>query len=73
MLNWKFNYLYNFFSRGNFVVSDRTSDSLTVKSKDNKVVISAIPFKIEFYKAGVLVAVVNARGLFTVEHFRKKG
>lgn len=40
--------------------------------QDNKVVITAVPFKIEFYKADTLVAVVNARGLFTFEHLRNK-
>lgn len=40
--------------------------------KDNKAVIYASPLKIEFYKNEVVVAVINARGLFEFEHFRKK-
>lgn len=40
--------------------------------KNNKAVIHASPLKIEFYKGDVMVAVVNGRGLFEFEHFRKK-
>lgn len=43
-----------------------------MQAKDNRVVITAIPLKVEFYKSDVLVAVVNARGLFAFEHLRKK-
>lgn len=40
--------------------------------KDNRAVVYASPFKIEFAKGDSVVAVVNARGLFEFEHFRKK-
>ncbi|KAG5872523.1 hypothetical protein JTB14_004397 [Gonioctena quinquepunctata] len=54
-------------------VLDRNKNSVTVKYSDNKAVINARPFKIEFFKNDVLVSVVNSRGLFTFEHYRKKG
>lgn len=60
------------YSKGEFNVLNRDKESVTVQFKDNKAVIYASPFKIEFYKGDVVVAVVNARGLFEFEHFRKK-
>lgn len=53
---------------------DRTNDAVTVKSDNNKVVISAKPLKVELYNGdNSLVAVVNSRGLFSLEHLRQKG
>lgn len=53
---------------------DRTNDAVTVKSDNNKVVVSAKPLKVELYNGDDdLVAVVNARGLFSLEHLRQKG
>lgn len=60
------------YSKGEFNVLKRDKESVTVQFKDNKAVIHASPFKIEFYKGDNVVAVVNARGLFEYEHFRKK-
>lgn len=59
-------------SKGEFKVLSRDKASVTIQFRDNKAVIYASPFKIEFYKADVVVAVINARGLFEYEHFRKK-
>lgn len=53
-------------------VAERTKDLITVTTKDNKATIYASPFKIEFFKDGTLVSVVNARGLMNYEHFREK-
>lgn len=53
---------------------DRTNDAVTVKSDNNKVVITAKPLKVELYNGdNHLVAVVNSRGLFSLEHLRQKG
>ncbi|KAF5287933.1 hypothetical protein FQA39_LY15603 [Lamprigera yunnana] len=51
---------------------DRNNEQITVKSGENKAVIKASPFKIEFYYGITLMAVVNGRGLFTFEHLRNK-
>lgn len=53
-------------------VVERTKDFITVTNADNKVTIHASPFKVDFYKNGKLVSVVNARGLMNFEHFREK-
>jgi alpha 1,3-glucosidase len=53
-------------------VLERTKEKVTVRSGDNKAVITASPIKIEFYKNDVLVAVVNEKGLFSMEHLRTK-
>ncbi|XP_044751418.1 neutral alpha-glucosidase AB [Coccinella septempunctata] len=53
-------------------VLKRTEDEVIIQFGDNKAVLKAKPFKVEFYKDGTLVAVVNGRGLFTIEHFRTK-
>lgn len=53
-------------------VLERTKDKVSVRSGDNKAVVFANPFKIEFYKNEVLVAVVNDKGLFNMEHLRTK-
>lgn len=53
-------------------VIDRNSETVTVKSGNNKAVIIANPFKVEFYQSDSLVAVVNARGLFALEHLIPK-
>ncbi|XP_074037232.1 neutral alpha-glucosidase AB [Leptinotarsa decemlineata] len=53
-------------------ILDRNKDSVTAQYADNKAVISARPFKIDFFKKDSLVSVVNGRGLFTFEHYRKK-
>lgn len=51
---------------------ERTKDKVTVKSGDNKAVIYSDPFKIELIKNGEIVAVVNGKGLFSMEHLRQK-
>lgn len=53
-------------------VLNRDQNEVTIQSADNKAVIKANPFKIEFYKSETLVAVVNGRGLFNIEHLRQK-
>ncbi|KAL3275815.1 hypothetical protein HHI36_020559 [Cryptolaemus montrouzieri] len=53
-------------------VLKRDKDEVIVQSGDNKAVLKSEPFKIEFYKASNLVAVVNGRGLFDIEHLRTK-
>lgn len=53
-------------------VLERGKDSVSVRSGDNKAVIYAVPFKVEFYRNDKIVAVVNSRGLFEVEHLRTK-
>ncbi|KAB0792317.1 hypothetical protein PPYR_14276 [Photinus pyralis] len=50
----------------------RTNEEISIRSGDNKVVIKALPFKIEFYSGGKLVTVFNGRGLFNFEHLRAK-
>lgn len=60
------------YSKGEFTVLSRDKETVTVQYKDNKAVVYASPFKIEFYKGDSVVAVLNARGLFEFEHFRKK-
>lgn len=45
---------------------------MTIKSNVNKAVITAKPFKLEFYIENDLVSVVNGRGLFSFEHLRTK-
>lgn len=51
---------------------NRNKESVSVQFRDNKAVLTASPFKIEFYKADVLVAVVNGNGLFEFEHLRAR-
>lgn len=51
---------------------DRTENAVTIKSDNNNVVITARPLKVEFYNGDNVVAVVNARGLFALEHLRPK-
>lgn len=61
-----------FFRKGEFTLVDRNKESVSVQFRDNKAVLTASPFKIEFYKADVLVAVVNGNGLFEFEHLRAR-
>lgn len=53
-------------------VLERSKDSVSITYNKNKVIIHARPLKIEFFENGELVSVVNGRGLFTFEHYRKK-
>ncbi|XP_017768243.1 PREDICTED: neutral alpha-glucosidase AB [Nicrophorus vespilloides] len=53
-------------------VLERTKQEVVIKCGDSKVKLIAEPFKIEFYNKDTVVAVVNARGLFTIEHLRVK-
>lgn len=53
-------------------VEERTNDYVSITNNDNKVKLHARPFKIEFFKNGNLVSVVNARGLMNFEHLRTK-
>lgn len=45
---------------------------LFITCGQNKAVISAKPFKIDFYRNEVLFVSANAKGLFKFEHFRTK-
>lgn len=45
---------------------------LTITCKQNKAVIHAAPFKIDFYRNDVLFVTANAKGLFKFEHYRNK-
>lgn len=51
---------------------DRSNEVVTVQSGNSKAVILAHPFKIRFYEGKNEVAVLNSRGLFTLEHLRTK-
>ncbi|XP_060520046.1 neutral alpha-glucosidase AB [Cylas formicarius] len=53
-------------------VLERNQNILSVKSGDNKVILTAKPFKVEFYKNNVLTSIANGKGLFEFEHYRKK-
>ncbi|XP_063910431.1 neutral alpha-glucosidase AB isoform X3 [Zophobas morio] len=53
-------------------VLERDKEKVVVRSGDNKAVITAEPIRIEFFKNDVLVAVVNDKGLFNMEHLRPK-
>lgn len=53
-------------------ILDRNKAAVFVKAGDNKVILHAAPFKVEFFQAGRLVAVVNSRGLFEFETLRLK-
>lgn len=53
-------------------VLDRDQEKVSIRSGDNKAIIYANPIKIEFYKNDVLVAVVNGKNLFNMEHLRPK-
>ncbi|CAH1118336.1 unnamed protein product [Phaedon cochleariae] len=53
-------------------IVDRNKDIVTVQHGHNRAIIQARPFKIEFFNDDVLVSVVNGRGLFTFEHYRKR-
>ncbi|KAK9871595.1 hypothetical protein WA026_012975 [Henosepilachna vigintioctopunctata] len=47
-------------------------NEVIVQSGDNKAILKSEHFQIEFYKSENLVAVVNSRGLFHIEHLRMK-
>lgn len=53
-------------------VLKRSEEEVVIKSGNSKAILKAKPFKIEFYKDETLVAIVNGRGLFTIEHLRAK-
>ncbi|KAL1518283.1 hypothetical protein ABEB36_001927 [Hypothenemus hampei] len=53
-------------------VLDKSAESLTVKSGDNKVILTAKPLKLEFFHRESLVSAVNENGLFAFEHYRTK-
>ncbi|CAG9861083.1 unnamed protein product [Phyllotreta striolata] len=51
---------------------ERSTDSVSIAHNSDKVVLHAEPFKLEFYHDKELVSVVNGRGLFAFEQYRKK-
>lgn len=53
-------------------VLDKNQDNVIVRNGDNKAVIHAKPFKIEFFKNEALVSILNDRSLFEFEHYRTK-
>lgn len=53
-------------------VLERDKDKIIVRSGDNKAVVNANPIKIEFFQNDNLVAIVNGKGLFNMEHLRTK-
>ncbi|KAK9871594.1 hypothetical protein WA026_012974 [Henosepilachna vigintioctopunctata] len=50
----------------------RDKNEVIVQSGNNKAILKAEPFQIEFFTSENLVAVVNGRGLFNIEHLRRK-
>ncbi len=53
-------------------IRDKTDSSFSVHSGANKVVVTASPFRMDFYSAGELVLSANARNLMRFEHTRTK-
>ncbi|XP_056632881.1 neutral alpha-glucosidase AB [Diorhabda sublineata] len=51
---------------------ERNKDFVSVGYNRNKVKIHARPFKIDFFENDDLISVINGRGLFSFEHYRKK-
>lgn len=62
--------MFNFLSR--LEVLEKNQETVAVRNGDNKAIIHAKPFKIEFFKKDDLVSVINDRGLFEFEHYRTK-
>ncbi|XP_065342751.1 neutral alpha-glucosidase AB [Cloeon dipterum] len=54
------------------VVTERTSESITVTNGHNKAVLHASPFKIDLYNGKTLMMSLNAQGLLKFEHYRQK-
>ncbi|XP_043256915.1 neutral alpha-glucosidase AB [Colletes gigas] len=51
---------------------ERTADHITVSNEGNKVILYAIPFRVDVYSQDALVVSANARGLMRFEHHRTK-
>lgn len=51
---------------------ERTADHVIVTNGGNKVILYAIPFRVDLYSQDLLVVSANARGLMRFEHYRTK-
>ncbi|XP_072378517.1 neutral alpha-glucosidase AB-like [Diabrotica undecimpunctata] len=51
---------------------ERNKEYVSIEYNNNKAIVHARPFKIEFFDKDELISVVNGRGLFKFEHYRKK-
>lgn len=49
-----------------------TNSEIIISCGQNKAVIHAAPFKIDFYRNDLLYVTANAKGLFKFEHYRTK-
>lgn len=49
-----------------------TKTEIIITCGQNKAVIQAEPFKIDFYRKDVLFVTANAKGLLKFEHYRNK-
>ncbi|XP_055683933.1 neutral alpha-glucosidase AB [Lutzomyia longipalpis] len=56
----------------NVSVTKEEEGSVVVKCGENRAVVVASPFRIDFYHGEVLVVSANAKGLMKFEHLRKK-
>uniref|UniRef100_A0A6P7G3N1 Glucosidase II subunit alpha n=1 Tax=Diabrotica virgifera virgifera TaxID=50390 RepID=A0A6P7G3N1_DIAVI len=55
-----------------FKLLERNKEYVSIEYNNNKVILHARPFKIEFFDKDELISVVNGRGLFKFEQYRKK-
>lgn len=53
-------------------VAEKSDDQVVLTSGLNRAVITAKPFRIDFYQDGVLTVSANAKGLMRFEHTRKR-
>lgn len=54
------------------VVEDKSDHGFSVVLGKNRAVVTAKPFKIDFFSNGILVVSANSRGLLKFEHTRLK-
>lgn len=64
----EFNKLFDF----RIKVTEKSDTEIVLVANENKAVIKASPFRVDFYHNDLLTVSANAKGLMRFEHLRKK-